>query len=106
DRLAFIAGPSPVRAAIANVGEPPDLRIQALISITPCRGRHNTGQKQGGINQRKLTFPDPTPGFHVEEVIVKSLVPRSVRVRALRAVSEETQGGEGELRGMVSFHPP
>src|SRR6202045_1292918 len=88
------AGPLPIDAAVDRIGAFANLVFAWRVLAEILARSQHPREQQRGVDQRHLRLPDPLAGLHVEEVVIEALIAGRVRLFALSAVPEETQGDE------------
>src|ERR1051326_4987563 len=93
-RVCAILGPLPVRASIESCGKISNLTFVFSVTIEILGSRQCTRDHEGRIDCREFAIKRTATCLHVKKVIVETFVSRGVRFRTLRALPEETKGGQ------------
>src|ERR1700687_454555 len=76
--------PLPVGAAKQRVGEFADFTLGGRVSVKEHRRRKHSRQQKPAVNRGQLTLPGTPTIFHLQKMIVETLVARYVRLGSLR----------------------
>src|ERR1041384_1019066 len=90
-RVSTILRPLPIHASIQGHSEIANFTFLFSVAIEILGSRQCTGDHKRRIDCREFAIKRTAARLHVEEVIVKTLVSRSVRFRTLLAIPEEVQ---------------
>src|SRR6476659_1676979 len=89
DRRTSIQGPLPVGPAVQRAGQFTDFGFLLRIRVKVRGANEHTCEEKGGINRRKLAFPNPASVLHVQEVIIEAFVAGGIGFGGERAVMEK-----------------
>jgi len=97
DRRAAIQCPLPIGAAIQRVRQAPDFEFFFRVLVEVRGAREHASEEKGRVDRGELALPHPASALHVQEVVVEALVACGIGLRAVRAISEETESSQRYL---------
>src|SRR5665213_971935 len=102
NRCLPVKRPLPVHARVETIRQPANFSFFSIFSFEVSRGSKNACNQNGRVDGRQLAFPRPGSGLHMEEMIVKTLIPGRIRRRPLGARIKESQYLQDSSDGFVS----
>src|SRR5687768_16076701 len=91
-------GPRPLDSPVERIRVRADRYFVRAVPVEVRLAEQGTCQQQRSVDRRELDLLEPVTGFHVEEVIEKSLVAGDVgRLRSLRRIVEKPQRVQSTL---------
>ena len=103
-RGSAVLRPSPIGPTIERIGESANFLLLRGLGVEIGTGRQGAGQQEGAIDRRQFAVPGAPACLHVEEMIVEAAMAGGVGLRSLRAVPEETQGGQSAVHRDAARH--
>ena len=106
DAVGPYARPVPFDPVVDRLGQAPNFHLVGMVAVEPARGEQHAGDQQSGVDRRQLGPAETVTGLHVEEMVEEALVAGDARrLRPLRGVVEEADGGQGALARLGPADP-
>ena len=102
NRLALRQHPTPIDTTVELVREPADFVFFRVRTLKIRGGGQHAGDQDRCVDARELALPGTMARFHIQEVIIKSLIAGGIGRGALLARGKESQNDERALNRLLT----